>query len=75
MSYTYLTTEELSERIKYDPRTIRNCLKDSVLIEGVHSTMIGALVLSRSVNNEQLSEQFLGAAANSVQRASTATKA
>lgn len=36
MSYTYLTTEELSERIKYDPRTIRNCLKDSVLIEGVH---------------------------------------
>ena len=36
MSYTYLTTEELSERIKYDPRTIRNSLKDSVLIEGVH---------------------------------------
>ena len=36
MSYTYLTTEELSERIKYAPRTIRNSLKDSVLIEGVH---------------------------------------
>jgi hypothetical protein len=36
MSYTYLTTEELAERIKYDPRTIRNSLKDSVLIEGVH---------------------------------------
>jgi hypothetical protein len=33
---TYLTTDELSERIKYDPRTIRDCLKDSVLIEGVH---------------------------------------
>ncbi|MFC4346494.1 hypothetical protein ACFO5Q_01380 [Kordiimonas lipolytica] len=33
---TYLTTNELSERIKYDPRTIRNCLKDSVLFEGVH---------------------------------------
>jgi len=33
---TYLTTEELSERIKYDPRTIRERLKDSVLIEGVH---------------------------------------
>jgi len=32
----YLTTEELSERIKYDPRTIRERLKDSVLIEGVH---------------------------------------
>ena len=36
MSYTYLTTEELSQRIKYDSRTIRNQLKDSVLIEGVH---------------------------------------
>lgn len=36
MSFTYLTTSELSQRIKYDPRTIRNCLKDSVLIEGVH---------------------------------------
>lgn len=36
MTYTYLTTDELADRIKYDPRTIRNCLKDSVLIEGVH---------------------------------------
>ena len=36
MSQTYLTTDELSERIKYDPRTIRDCLKDSVLIEGTH---------------------------------------
>jgi len=33
---TYLTTEELSNRIKYDPRTIRNQLKDSVLLEGIH---------------------------------------
>ena len=33
---TYLTTEELSDRIKYDARTIRQCLKDSVLFEGVH---------------------------------------
>lgn len=33
---TYLTTQELSERIKYNPRTIRNQLKDSVLLEGVH---------------------------------------
>jgi hypothetical protein len=32
----YLTTEELSQRIKYDPRTIREQLKDSVLLEGVH---------------------------------------
>lgn len=33
---TYLTTEELAARIKYDCRTIRERLKDSVLIEGVH---------------------------------------
>jgi hypothetical protein len=33
---TYLTTDELSARIKYDPRTIRDRLKDSVLIEGRH---------------------------------------
>ena len=36
MSQTYLTTKELSERIKYEPRTIREQLKDSVLLEGVH---------------------------------------
>jgi hypothetical protein len=36
MSATYLTTEELSQRIKYDTRTIRERLKDSVLFEGVH---------------------------------------
>ena len=35
-SITYLTTEELSTRIKYDSRTIRDRLKDSVLIEGRH---------------------------------------
>lgn len=35
-SRTYLTTEELSARIKYDCRTIRQRLKDSVLIEGQH---------------------------------------
>lgn len=33
---TYLTTDELSNRIKYDVRTIRERLKDSVLLEGVH---------------------------------------
>ena len=33
---TYLTTAELSGRIKYDARTIRNRLKDSVLLEGIH---------------------------------------
>lgn len=36
MAYTYLTTEELSCKIKYDVRTIRDHLKDSVLLEGVH---------------------------------------
>ncbi len=36
MASTYLTTAELSERIKYDARTIRDRLKDSVLLEGVH---------------------------------------
>ena len=36
MSLTYLTTDELSGRIKYDARTIREQLKDSVLLEGKH---------------------------------------
>jgi hypothetical protein len=36
MSYTYLTTQELAEKIRYDVRTIRNQLKDSVLLEGIH---------------------------------------
>ena len=33
---TYLTTAELADRIKYDKRTIRERLKDSVLLEGIH---------------------------------------
>lgn len=33
---TYLTTEELAARIKYDVRTIRERMKDSVLLEGTH---------------------------------------
>ena len=33
---TYLTTQELADRIKYDVRTIRERMKDSVLLEGVH---------------------------------------
>ena len=36
MAQTYLTTEELSQRIKYDVRTIRERLKDPVLLEGIH---------------------------------------
>ena len=33
---TYLTTDELASKIKYDVRTIRERLKDSVLLEGIH---------------------------------------
>lgn len=36
MATTYLTTDELASRIKYDSRTIRERLKDSVLLEGIH---------------------------------------
>ncbi len=36
MPEKFLTTEELSKIIKYDPRTIRDRLKDSVLLEGIH---------------------------------------
>jgi hypothetical protein len=36
MQSELLTTDELSARIKYDVRTIRERLKDSVLFEGVH---------------------------------------
>lgn len=36
MNENYITTEQLSQRIHYDVRTIRNRLKDSVLHEGVH---------------------------------------
>jgi hypothetical protein len=34
--YTYLTTQELADRMKYSVIAVRNELKDSVLIEGVH---------------------------------------
>lgn len=36
MSQTYLTTDQLAERIHYDSRTIRTRLKDAVLLEGIH---------------------------------------
>lgn len=36
MSETYLTTDQLADRIHYDARTIRTRLKDVVLLEGVH---------------------------------------
>lgn len=35
-TYTYLTTAELAERIKYEPRYIREFMMDSVLLEGIH---------------------------------------
>ncbi|MBV5340509.1 MAG: hypothetical protein J0665_13305 [Deltaproteobacteria bacterium] len=35
-SVTYLTTEELAGKLHYAPRYILNCLKDSVLFEGIH---------------------------------------
>ena len=31
-----LTTEELASRIRYDARPVRERLKDSVLLEGIH---------------------------------------
>ncbi|WP_026843296.1 hypothetical protein [Citrifermentans bremense] len=33
---TYITTEELACKLHYDSRYIREHLKDSVLLEGVH---------------------------------------
>jgi TetR/AcrR family transcriptional repressor of nem operon len=39
------------------------------------STMVGALILSRTVNDERLSKRFLQAAANSVQTTSSANDA
>lgn len=36
MEEEFLTTDELAVRIKYDARTIRERLKDSVLLEGIH---------------------------------------
>jgi len=36
MSLTYLTTLELSKKIKYKPKTIRESLFNKVLFEGKH---------------------------------------
>ena len=33
---TYITTDELASRLHYDPRYVREYLKDSVLFEGIH---------------------------------------
>lgn len=36
MPQTFLTTKELSKLIKYNDRTIRDRMKDSVFLEGIH---------------------------------------
>ncbi|MDO5542049.1 MAG: hypothetical protein Q4F77_01950 [Acinetobacter sp.] len=36
MTYTYMTAQQLAEKIHYDARTIRNQLKDSIFLEGIH---------------------------------------
>jgi len=36
MSHTFLTTEELSTKIKYDSKYIRQFLMDTVFIENIH---------------------------------------
>jgi hypothetical protein len=33
---TYITTDELANKLHYDPRYIREFLKDAVLLEGIH---------------------------------------
>ena len=38
MSYTYLTAQQLAEKIQYDARTIRNQLKDSVKLLSIQLT-------------------------------------
>lgn len=64
MAHTYLTTEELSERIKYDVRTIRQQLNDSVLLEGKHYIKpFGRrkiLYLWEAVEEEMLSGRHVG---------------
>jgi hypothetical protein len=36
MDKTFMTTEELADKLRYDARYVREYLKDSVLLEGVH---------------------------------------
>ena len=33
---TYMTTEELATKLRYDARYIRSALKDVIFIEGIH---------------------------------------
>lgn len=36
MEQTYLTTNELASKLRYDARYIRSALKDTIFIEGIH---------------------------------------
>ncbi|MDQ6984486.1 MAG: hypothetical protein Q9M44_07200 [Ghiorsea sp.] len=36
MTHTFLTTEELSHKLKYDPNYSRQFLMDTVLMENIH---------------------------------------
>lgn len=36
VTYIYMTAQQLAKKIHYDPRTIRNQLKDSIFLEGIH---------------------------------------
>jgi len=64
MAQTFLTTVQLAERIQYDVRTIREQLKDSVLIEGVHYVRpFGRrkiLYIWETIENEILNSRNLG---------------
>ncbi|MGQ0622105.1 MAG: hypothetical protein ACT4QA_19700 [Panacagrimonas sp.] len=69
---TYLTTEALAERIHYDARTIRNRLKDSVLLEGVHyiRPFGGRKILFMWESIERDMRSKMGGAANAIPLAS-----
>lgn len=77
MTMTYVTTEELSKLIKYDPRTIRERLKDSVLIEGKHYIRpFGGrkiLYLWEAIESDMQSTAGTGVAATAIPMANGAT--
>ena len=69
MNQTYLTTEQLAERIKYDARTIRERMKDSVLLENRHyfRPFGGRKILYIWENIEQdMLEQAVASAADNI---------
>lgn len=64
MGYTYLSTAELSARIKYNTRTIRERMKDSVLLEGRHYVRpFGGrkiLYIWENIEQDMVGDQSLG---------------